>query len=338
VDLPYPPSWQNRFFEAFRGAPVSRYLAYTLIALAFVALNTIVPWLEGGLPTGEFDPFLLTFQIWLFVVMFAGDYYIGVAAGAIDRFRPALTVDDEEFARLRYAYLTVPARAGWVVTGLAVAFSVWGVSFGRPYQQAGLSAVVMYGTAVYMFWLVFFFMYFLWRIVRATADLYARIETVNLFHLGPLYAFSSLSSRIGMFLVGAGVLSYLTNLVLTDAPNAVGFAFFAGINVVVAIGAFIYPLLGIHRRLGAAQDAMAAANDDRLEAAYAELHRRVDEGREAGMAELHHEIQALLEFRREIQGTSTWPWNPGTLRAFVSALLLPIVLWGLQQVLARAFA
>jgi hypothetical protein len=46
-------------------------------------------------------------------------------------------------------------------------------------------------------------------------------------------------------------------------------------------------------------------------------------------------IQALMEFRTELKGVSTWPWSPGTLRNFITALLLPIVLWGLQQVITR---
>jgi len=335
VDLPYPPSWQNRFFEAFRRQPLPRHLLYLLIVVASIVLNTVVAWVDGGLPVGEFDPYLLTFQVWLVVVMFAGDYYLAAAGAAMDRFRPALDVDDETFARLRYAYTIVPARTGWIITALSLVFAFWGISFGRPYQQTGVSAVVMYLTSIYMFWLVFFFMYFLFRIVRGTADLYARIDRVNLFHLEPLYAFSGLSSRVGMFLVFAGALSYVTNFVLTESPNTAGFAFFIAINVVVAIAAFIYPLQGIHARLDAAQDSMAAENDARLEVAYRELHRRVDSGHETGMADLHHEIQALLEFRREIRSASTWPWSPGTIRAFGSALLLPLVLWGIQQVLER---
>ena len=55
----------------------------------------------------------------------------------------------------------------------------------------------------------------------------------------------------------------------------------------------------------------------------------------AGMSELHHEIQAILELRREIGAISTWPWGPGTLRTFVTALLVPILLWISQQILER---
>jgi hypothetical protein len=334
-DLPYPPSWQNRFFSTIRQLPLPRLPVYLLIALGFSLLNLVAPWLEGGLPAGEIDLYQLNFQVWLLVVMLAGDYFVAAAGRAMDQFRPALSVDDDTFDRLRYEFTTVPERTGWAVTGIAVVLAFWGISFGRPYQQAGLSAVVLYLTSLFMFWLVLFFMYFLWRVVRRTVDLYDRIQDINVFHLEPLYAFSGLSSRIGIFLVLTGVLSYLSNFVFTESPNVAGFAFFAIINVAVAISAFLYPLYGIHLRLAAAKEGVAEANDLRLESAYRDLHRRVDAHEVAGMGDLHHEIQALLEFRREIQATSTWPWQSGTLRAFATALLLPIILWASQQILQR---
>ncbi len=333
---PYQPSWQNRFFSAMRRLPVPRLAIYVLITLGFVLLNSAVPWLEGGLPPGAFDPYQLSFQVWMLVVLVAGDYFIAAAGSALDRFRPALRVDDGTYAAIRAAYTQVPTRTGWILTAAALAFAPWSLSFGRPYQQGGLSAVALYLSAAFMFSLVFFFMYFLWRVVRKTADLYGQIQGLNVFHLDPLYALSGLSSRIGIFLIFAGVLSYLTNFVFTEAPNTAGFAFFATIDAVVAITAFLYPLHGIHGRLEAARERMAEANDLRLEAAYHEIHRRADARKVAGMSELHHEIQAILELRREIDAISTWPWGPGTLRTFVTALLVPIMLWISQQILARA--
>jgi hypothetical protein len=42
---------------------------------------------------------------------------------------------------------------------------------------------------------------------------------------------------------------------------------------------------------------------------------------------------SLIEQRRFIGGLSTWPWDPGTLRAVVSAIALPIGLWLLTRLL-----
>ena len=111
TDLPSPISWQNRFFDRIRDLPVPRRLVFALITAAFVALNTAVAWLEGGLPFGAFDAYQLNFQVWLLVVMVAGDYFVGAAAAAFDEFRPALAVDDHEYAQLRHAY-TTGARGG----------------------------------------------------------------------------------------------------------------------------------------------------------------------------------------------------------------------------------
>ncbi len=99
--------------------------------------------------------------------------------------------------------------------------------------------------------------------------------------------------------------------------------------------AFLLPLGGIHGRLVEAKELAARENDRRLEQAYKELHDRADRGDLKGMVEFHHAIQALMEFRTELKTVSTWPWSPGTLRSFITALLLPIVLWGLQQVISR---
>jgi hypothetical protein len=335
---PYPPSWQERFFRSVRRLGAPRLLVFLGISLAWATLNHLVPWLEGRLPFGELDPHQATFQVWMPVVLLAGDYFLDAAGPAMDAFRPALGMDDATFERERYAFATVPARTGWFITAAALVFSVGGLSFGRPYQQAGLSAVALFLTEAFMFGLVFWFMYFLFRTVRRAAALYGRVGEVAIFHLDPLYAFSALTARIGMFLAFAGALSYLTNIALVETPNTVGFVFFAGIDLTVAIAAFLYPLLGIHRRLETAKEAAADANDLRLEAAYRELHRRSDALEIAGMADLRHQIEAILEFRREIAAISTWPWAPGTIRAFLSAILLPIGLWLTQQVLERILA
>jgi len=53
-------------------------------------------------------------------------------------------------------------------------------------------------------------------------------------------------------------------------------------------------------------------------------------GREAALAGLSAE-RALLE------KASTWPWHGSTLRGLMTAVLLPLVVWGSQQALTLAF-
>jgi hypothetical protein len=153
-DLPFVPSWQNRLFDFLTRLPVSKYLVFVWITLAATLANHLAPWAEGKLPWSRIDPDPFNFLIWLFVALVAGDYFLVAAGSALDRFRPALSVDAETYHRLRYEPTHVPARTGWVITGLGALFSVWGFTFSASYQRTGDSGVVMYLTASLMFGLV----------------------------------------------------------------------------------------------------------------------------------------------------------------------------------------
>jgi hypothetical protein len=174
--------------------------------------------------------------------------------------------------------------------------------------------------------------------LRTVDHLYARVAHLNLFHLEPLYALSGLTSRVGILLAFSGVLAYLTNIVFTDRPQEGAFMFFFLIDAALAGLAFVLPLGRIHRRLVQEKERVNAENDRRLEQALRTLHRRSDEGDWNGMADFRHSIASLLDFRHEIKSISTWPWETATLRSFLSALLLPVVLWLIQQGLSRLLA
>jgi preprotein translocase subunit SecE len=50
---------------------------------------------------------------------------------------------------------------------------------------------------------------------------------------------------------------------------------------------------------------------------------------------IQSQVGALMQFRREINQISTWPWKPQTLRSFITAISLPIVIWLIQQYLGQ---
>lgn len=116
------------------------------------------------------------------------------------------------------------------------------------------------------------------------------------------------------------------------------FLFFTAQEFALAVLSFIWPLWGIHRRLEQEKERVAEENSRRLEQAYRGLHARLDRGDLTEMTEFWHSISAMLDFRNEIRAVSTWPWKAGTLRSFLSALLLPIALFLLQELLSRVLA
>ena len=72
----------------------------------------------------------------------------------------------------------------------------------------------------------------------------------------------------------------------------------------------------------------------RLEAAFVELHQRMDNGN-LEVDDLINVISLLETERDTLKGVSTWPWQPETLRFLVTALVLPLLLWIIQFVLQR---
>ncbi len=69
----------------------------------------------------------------------------------------------------------------------------------------------------------------------------------------------------------------------------------------------------------------------------AEFSRRVAGGDLEGAGRLGDALAAATAIADAASRIPTWPWRPETLRAFVSAVLLPIALWVAVTVLERAF-
>jgi len=73
----------------------------------------------------------------------------------------------------------------------------------------------------------------------------------------------------------------------------------------------------------------------RLKATLMRLHQAVDERDLSNSDALNKTLESLQLERDAIARMPTWPWEPGTLRAFVSALLVPLVLWLIIRALER---
>ncbi len=336
---PYLPSWQNRFFNAANKLAIPKLIFIVLLFVVIILLNHLIPWMHGDLPWVKLDGRQLSFLIWFLVVLIAFDYFLTYAAKAMALFRPALEVNAKEYGLLTFRFVNLPNRIGWLITLVAVAaapFVSTSFSVLPPYLQSGLPRLINIITVVFMYSLVFAFFVNIFRQFVLVGRLYARVKRINIFHLHSLYAFAGFTSRLGIFLILAGVLSFLTNVVFAgENAQITGFLFFTALNLSVAIGAFILPLGGIHARLVEEKERVSKENDQRLEAAYHKLHNTIDKNQLKNIAEMRNSIAALLDLRHEIEKVSTWPWEPGTLRNFVTALLIPLTAWGIQQLLLR---
>jgi len=333
--VPYSASWQNRFFDAVDGLPIPKLLVFILIFLGFLLLDHLVPWLEGKLPWGELDAGQLSFHVWLLIAFIVFDYFLSYAKTTMAKFRPALEIDEIEYQQLSYRFTHLSALTGWLLTLFSVLFAIVLVStpgFIPAYLQSGWSSIAVYFSGTVQGSLFLGLSVFLYRALRMIRQLYDRVESVNLFHLEPIYAFSGFTVRVGMFFVLSSTLGYLT--------STIGWflVFTISVNLLLAIASFIWPLGGMHAKLQAEKERVNEENDLRLNRTYKELHQRIDKKNDVGMGDFRSRLSALLELRQEIKKISTWPWDSATLRTFITALFVPLAVWLIQQFLLNTVA
>ncbi len=161
---------------------------------------------------------------------------------------------------------------------------------------------------------------------------------IDVFRPGPLNAFASLTARPGIAisrLVTAGV--PITSASITAETFLISSAPYLVLPPVIAILAFVLPLTGAHARLAEQKERLRDDAERRLESTLGEVNRDVD-ARDLARADGLNKTLTSLVLQRDILGKlPTWPWSTATLRTFVSALLLPIVLFLIQQALSRVF-
>ena len=344
---PYPPSWFDRLSARIDRLPISPYVVYVLFGLvSFIAL-TLAQWAGGEYPPGEFRGFH-AFLAFLLPLNLALMHYLDhLAANALETFRPALAATPEEAHDLQYRVTTLPARTAARIASAVVLANILLVLIDHlilrlsgeasmielapnlfqvaatPFSLALTGALVLA-----LWWISGTFIYHTVHQLRVISRIYSRHTRLRLLHLGPLYTFSRVTQRtaIGILVAAYAFLS-----------SAAGFreqpALFLASGIVfgtIAAATFAWPLLGVHRLLVAEKERRLDENTRRLETGIADLHGRMDRRRLSRMDDLNKALASLDLERAMLARIPTWPWDPGTLRGLVAALLVPLIIWLIQ--------
>jgi hypothetical protein len=176
------------------------------------------------------------------------------------------------------------------------------------------------------------------RYLRDVDRIHRQADDVNLLDPAPIYAFSRLTSQaaLGLLVLIAALVSTAGAFLFTSDEAtrlAVGFTYAA--FAAMAISSFVLPLWGMHRRLVAEKERLQSASSVRLTALLTELDHDVAGVRLARADGLNKLLASVLSERDVLARLPTWPWQAATLRGFVSALLLPVVVYLLARAAER---
>ena len=334
-------SWIDRFFDAVERLPLPPTLTYLLGYLVFVSTHHVILWTSGALPMGEFSQgILFTIYFWMFLQIAAFHYFQNQAETALLLFRPALDTNEKEFEKLRFFFANFSARPALVGAVLSIAISL--ALFFGPYTivspmfsatplASALTILILLGSPF-----AFGFFYFVCRSLIGINRLYRKVKHINLFNLGPLYVLSRFTSKVGiLFILYLVVNSFTTGAWGSQESGEAIASFYLIFNGLIAILAFVLPLWGIHVRLAVAKDAASTENNQMIQEHFSDIQRNVKQRKIEKVNELRAGNAALLEYRAELGKISTWPWDTATLRTFITALAVPMIVWFVQQVLQR---
>lgn len=329
-DAGYPPSWLDRLLRAVDRLPSPWWSTY---AAVFALGHALIAYLrvdaQGSWVARLLEP--RVFWLWcLYLPAFT--HYLGrVARVKLAAFEPVLGLDDDGRRRLAYRLTTMPFWPPVVWGGVSVLLGLATLRLNQglvkelgfpPWEAwATVASYAVGGAAIYHSV----------HQLRTVSRIYGQVGELDLHHIQPVHALSSLTAR-----TAAG---WILLLVLTQAlvPQALartpaveaGFALLIGL----AATAFVAPLWGMHQRLEQEKAAALARLAAQARGLREQLQGAIAAGRLEGLDPAQKALGIVGAEREQLLRLSTWPWDPGSLRAFLSALLLPLVLRLLQGAL-----
>lgn len=315
--------------------PFPKWVFYLAYLILFGALQHAAAWSKGALQLGEFNLYLAFSAAWMVEMLIGLDYLEYGAGKTLDEFRPMLSVSNEELADMRYEFTMIPRTTG---TAFFIGGAIFALFSSNSVRQVSPQINFIFPALTIGGWMFsnglgVVMSYQGFRQLNQIRKFYRLADKIDLYNLSPVYAFSKMTALLAIFIF---VIVYITPLLLNPTSlqsDLVTFQTYFFIALSLAI--FYSPLVGVNRRLIAQKEKLLKSVTDQLETMMDRIHHAIaleDYSEAGGMRSI---LMSLKEERELIESIPTWPWRPATLRWLLSAILLPIVIWLIQQLLER---
>jgi hypothetical protein len=340
------PAWNNRLAAAIEGFPLPIWLTYALATALLAAVFVGIQVWQGAYR----QAFPLASHLFIVLQMVyplaCAHYLDRVGRVALEQFQGRLVNSEPELALAPERLTLLPARQT-LLSSLAgvLAFIILFVlpqAFTEnarilalaPTLLSLLSFLAYMGIAWFGFGMLLYHTGHQLAVIR---QLYDAKQQVDPFRPDPMYALSAVTSRTAILLL---LNSYGWLAVGTSSRPMLGTTYTSLLltNVVfISLGVFLFvwPLWGAHRLLVAAKSQALADNAEHFRIAIDEVHRIVAGRDLSDIDGWEKAISALQHERDHLDKLATWPWPAGTLRNFLLALIVPLLVWFMQFGLQR---
>lgn len=326
---PFRPSLIDRFDNWVERLPTNAWVFFVVFGLVLIGVQLLFLWLEGGLQEADLLPIIIyngLFTPYLLALVHMLD---NRAVSALRSMSSALDTTESELEAYEYRLSTMPFPLPLVVglTMLALVILMEQLSttpirygaldqfraFGVVFQIVDKSSAFLFGVLIVH----------TVRQLRLVNDIHAKRVRVNLFDRGPLQAFSTLTASTAVGLL-VGVYGWmLINPDLWTDPLIFGAI---AIITLLAVSVFVWPLLGVHRRMERAKERTLHEIDARFEGVFSTFNQGVDAADYGAIETLNGAIASLEIQRERVHAIPTWPWRPETVRFMLAAIAIPLIL------------
>jgi hypothetical protein len=324
-----------RFVTWLDASPWSRWWLIPGLLLFQVGWAHAALWASGRLEVGAFESTAATLAVYGPYSLAAGWLGIRVGRDALLAFWPATGWPVEQQAEWLDRFAHAPVRhelaallvgaAGGLLALVAAPDAVIGPAEGRLAVFVAYAPAFVFGYAGGVMGIVLVL-----RWLRLVGQIHREATAIDPFDRVPIYAFSRLTVMVGLAFAVAVYYSFTANASF-QAGNLPSLAFLAA-TTTFSVLAFVAPLWGIHGRLVRAKEALLLDAERRLTRLEAELYARIDAADFAAATTLNGTLESVTMLRARVEHLPTWPWPPQLFRGFVSALLLPVVVYLLTRV------
>jgi hypothetical protein len=319
---------------------VPAWAVYAALGLGLILFQLVLLWWEGGMQQTTLLPVIVFNALVVPYIVALVHLLDHQAVGALDSMRPALTITDRQYDDLRRKLSTMPSRATMGVAVILIAFLLFTEWMGNvPVRYAALDDLPVFRIVYHVIdkGVAFVFGPFFYHTIvqlRLVNTIYTKHTRINLFDMKPLYAFSKLTATTAAGLIIPVHGWMLINPDLLSDPLGLGMTV---LITILAVLAFVWPLVGAHRLMEAEKERLLHDLDLRFEGVFAVFNQRLRDDDLEGTEGLNGTINSLEIQHTKIKAIPTWPWRADTFRSVLSAIVLPLVLRILQFLVDRAF-
>jgi hypothetical protein len=330
-------SFIDKIMDFFARLPVPYWLIYLILVVLQSSLMHAFAWADGWLSPFRFSPVLLLFPLWQWGPFAIMTYLDSISVEALANFRSLLDISDEEMERVKSEFIAMPPRSVflsaifWGITYLLFNYLVRDTFYTAYHLNAFFSAAIFVeGLISYVTGSVIYY-----HSIRQLMLVHRTVKMAkkfNLFHLNPVYAFSRVTSQTGiawMILLSLTLITF--PIQLAEIPTLLLLFVMIGL----AASAFVLPLWIVNHRLVVEKRRLLSELNQRMEKTLAMYHEALDNHVVDEYSALSDAIVGLSAEKELINSISTWPWRKGVLTGFLSATVLPIVLFLTQLLISK---